>query len=202
MALVSSGTLKTYLPEVVGSGADTQLSDLIARVESAIALHLGFPVYDDSVSRSLNVQTYTVYLDGPMFSMQDTLQLPFRPLVSVSSIHSDVDRIYGSDTEVTAAEYELDLQNSRVILKPSVSTKGFDSGYRVIKVVLTAGFEGAPPDLEHAICVYASMLHRAKASQGKRSITLRDTTTAFDPRTIPPEVKQILYPYRSSSVVM
>ena len=202
MALVSVATLKEYLPELQGSGADTELTNLITRVEGAVALHLGFPAYDSSVQRSLNSQTYTVYLDGPMFSMPDTLQLPFRPLISVTSVHTDVDRVYGSDTEITATQFELDKENARIILKPSVASSGFDSGYRVIKVVFTAGFASAPLDLEHAICVYASMLHRAKQSQGKRSISQRDTTTAFDPRTIPPEVKQILYPYRSSALVM
>lgn len=202
MALVSSGTLKTYLPEITGSGADTALNDLLARVEAAIALHLGFPVYDGGVSRSLQTQTYTVYLDGPMYSQQDTLQLPFRPMINVTSIHSDIDRVYGSATEITGSEYEKDTQNARIILKPSVASKGFDSGFRVIKVVFTAGFASTPPDLEHAICVYASMLHRAKVSQGKRSISQRDATTTFDPRTIPPEVKQIIYPYRSSAMVI
>jgi hypothetical protein len=202
MPLVSASTLKEYLPELTGDGADTELTNLIVRVEGAIALHLGFPVYDGGVQRSLNSQTYTVYLDGPMATMRDTVQIPFRPIINVTSVFSDVNREYGSDTEITNTQYEKDLQNGRIILKPTVASSGFDSGYRVLKIVLTAGFASAPSDLEHAICVYCSMLHRAKVSQGKASISQRDTTTTFNPRTIPPEVKQIIYRYRSSALVM
>jgi hypothetical protein len=202
MSLTTIATLKEYLPELTGTTADTELTNLLNRVEAIVALHLGFPVYDGGTLRSLARKTYTIYLDGPMYSRADVLQLPIRPVVSVTSLHSDIDRVYGSDSLLAGSEYELDGQNGRVILKPLVATNGFDKGFRAIKVVVTAGFDSMPTDLEHAVCVYASALHRSKSSQGKRSISQRDTTTAFDPRTLPIEVKQILYPYRSSTVVL
>ena len=43
MPLVTVDILKEYLPEVTGTGSDTELSNLLDRVESTIARWLGFP---------------------------------------------------------------------------------------------------------------------------------------------------------------
>ena len=43
---------------------------------------------------------------------------------------------------------------------------------------------------------------KAKTSQGKKSQTVRQATTTYMPNTIPPEVKEILYPYRNSVVII
>lgn len=202
MPITALSTLKEYLPELTGTTADTELTNLISRAESALALHLGFPVYDGGTLRALDVQTYTVYIDKAMDSLPDVLQLPFRPVVSITSVHADTEREYGSETEIAAAEYELDKENARLVLKPRVASNGFSSGYRSNKVVLTAGWSAAPKDLEHAVCVYCTALHRAKSSQGKKSLNQRGASTVYDPRTLPEEVKQIIYPYRSSAMII
>ena len=202
MGLVSVNTLKEYLPEVSGTGADTELTNLLARVESDIARWLGFTVYDGGTTPVLTDQTYTLYLDGPEYNDSAILQLPVLPLVSVTSVHSDPDRVYGSSTEVTAAEYVTDLANSRLILKTNVSTEGFSTAFRAIKVVCVAGYTAAPADLEHAICVFCSQLHRAKISQGKARASQRGSSADFSTRSMPLEVREILYPLRSSSVIL
>jgi hypothetical protein len=202
MALVTADVLREYLPEISGTGVDTELNSLLARVESALARWLGYPSPDGSNTPTLDVSTYTLYVDSPDFDDISRLYLPLKPIVSITSIYADVDREYTSDTEITSSEYELDKQNGIVILKPNVSTVGFVNSYRGNRVIGTFGFTSFHKDIVHAICVYASQLQRAKSSQGKKSATTRQTNTTYLPNSIPDEVKQILYPYRCTSLLI
>ena len=198
MSLVSLSTFKEYLPEIQGTGSDTELQYLLNRVESAIAAYLGFPkAYGSNTNfgPELGSKSYTLYIDEPFYNTPYVLALPIRPVSAVTSWHSDVERLYGSDTLVAASEYELDEVNGRIILKSTSSTT-IERGFRANKVVITAGFQTSTSDLEHAVCVYAATLQRAKQTQGKDSTSQRDVTIKISPKTMPQEVKDILYDYR------
>jgi len=202
MPLVTTDILKEYLPEVTGTGSDTELSDLLDRVESTIARWLGFPSPDSSNTPTLAVTTYTLYIDSYWIDNINVLQLPLRPIVTITSVHADPERKYTADTEVNSDEFEIDKQQGLLIIKPDTSTVGFTKSYRGNRVIGTFGFTLYHKDVVHAVCVYASQLHRAKTSQGKKSQTVRGATTSYLPNTIPPEVKEILYPYRNSVVII
>jgi len=197
MSLVSLATFKEYLPEIQGSGSDTELQNLLDRVESAIAEYIGFPAYFDGsyIAPQLSARSYTLYIDSPFNDIPYMLPLPIRPVNSITSWHSDVERLYGSDTEIASSEYDLDNVLGRLYLK-TTSSETIEAGIRANKVVLNAGWSTAPEDLEHAICVYASALQRGKQSQGKDSTTQRNVTVKFSTRTMPQEVKDLLYPFR------
>ena len=197
MSLVSLSTFKEYLPEVAGTDSDTELQNLLNRVESAIAAYLGFPrVYSDGqIEPKLTSQTYTIYIDEALPELPYVLPLSIRPVTSITSWYSDVERLYGSDSLVPSSDYDLDRENGRIIIK-STSGEAIEQGYRANKVTCVAGFEIAPDDLEHAVCVYGAHLQRAKSTQGKQSTTQRDVTVNLSPRTMPQEVKDLLYPYR------
>jgi hypothetical protein len=96
MPLVTTDILKEYLPEVTGTGSDTELSDLLDRVEANVARFLGFPAPDSSVTKTLAVATYTMYIDSYWMDNISVLQLPIRPVVTITSVHADPDRVYGS----------------------------------------------------------------------------------------------------------
>lgn len=202
MALVTADVLRQYLPEIQGTGADTELNNLIERVEAAIARFLGYPSPDNSNTPTLDVSTYTLYIDGPWVDDMSVLPLPLKPVVSITSVHSDPDREYDSDSEITSSEYDIDKNRGLLIIKPNVSTVGFSRAYRATKVIGTFGFTSFHRDLIHAICVYASQLQRAKSSQGKKTQSVRNSTITFTENTIPPEVREILYPYRSTSMIL
>ena len=203
MSLVSVSNLKEYLPEIQGSSLDADLSSLISRVESFVARYLGFPLADGNTSYTLDQATYTVYADNPMYELSYVLQLPIKPVVSLTSIHSDVDREYGSTTSIDLSKTTTDKENGRVILNDD-STDTFDTGYRANKIVGSFGFSTSSPphDLVHALCVYCAHLQRAKNSQGNNSITQRNSTVSLSPRTMPIEVKEILRGYRNVSVII
>lgn len=199
MSMVTTTTLKTYLPEITGDAANVALGDLLNRVECAVARWLGWPAPSTTADAQLDAVSYTFFLDGPTYSRHDVIRLPVRPVNSITSIHSDVNRQYGSDTLIDSTTYDLDKLNGLVILDPVNATDYFDNGYRAIKVVCNAGYQSSylPVDIEHAVCVWASQLHRNKATQGKDSITQRAATVSISPKKMPVEVKEILTRYRS-----
>tara|TARA_R100001443_G_scaffold64775_1_gene74207 strand:+ start:1560 stop:2168 length:609 start_codon:yes stop_codon:yes gene_type:complete len=202
MALVTASILKTYIPELTGgTGADSALTSLIDRCETQIARFLGFGYQD--TAPSLDQTTRTLYVDAPMSTNSMVLQLPIKPLISVASVHTDPDRVYGSDTLLDPSEYELDLPNSRIILKTNVATRGFYSSYRSNKIVCDLGYTSSPPnDLIHAICIMASQAQRAKATSGKLQLSQRGTSIRPAEPGISQEVKALLYPLRSPSVIL
>ena len=202
MSLVSVATLKTYLPEISGSTADTELSALLDRTEAVISAYLGFPIYDGGTLHVLTAQTYTLYLDGPMYTDNSVLQLPIRPISSITSVHSDPNLVYGTAHVIDSDEYILDKQLGRLILKPNTATNGFDTAFRAIKVVCSAGYTSANDELEHAVCVYASQLHRNKSAQGKDSSSQRGSTIKYSSKDMPFEVRQLLWPLQSSTMML
>ena len=207
MSLVTNTILKTYMPELAqGTGADSELTALLNRVEVAIARYLGFPfIYDGAVYKnSLEVETYTLYYDGPSLGNSLMLDLRLKPVHSITSIHSDPYQEYGADTLIDSESYNLDNVKGEVRLKPKTAIDVFDKGDRAIKVVCTAGYTSAslPPELEHAICVWASQLQRNKQNQGRETVSQRGGATNLSPKTMPLEVKEYLKPYRLSGTIL
>ena len=199
MALVTASVLREYLPEISGTDADTELNNLIQRVEASVARYLGFIPPDNAATCSLDQNTYTVHLDGPNKLESEVLQLPMRPINTVTSVHSDPDRVYASGTEIPNTEYDLDKLNGRIILKYD-SSEVFDTGFRFIKVVYSAGFDTSSPpaELVHAICLLCSGLQRSKAGQGFNSLNARNVSVNYTPRmSFPPEVKELLAGFRN-----
>mgnify|MGYP003674181272 FL=1 len=204
MSLVSVATLREYLPEIGSStAADTELTALILRVETFIARWLGYPPPSSSSDTpTLNSSTYVLYLDGPLKDDRLVLQLPVKPISALNSIHSDTERRYESSSLLTLSNIDIDAVNGRLIIKPWTST-AFDSGYRSLKVNVTAGYDGTPPtDLVHAICVWCSQLHRQKQNQGKEQISQQGSSVRLSMKSMPSEVKEILYKFRVPLLVL
>ena len=197
MSLVSVATLKEYLTEIgQNTGSDTELQNMLDRVESVVADYLGFPKPSASITTAqLSATTYTLYFDAPTNSDRTVLQLNVKPLNTLTSVHSDVLRVYGSDTALTLSNIDVDGVNGRLIIRPSKSDV-FYKGFRATKVVCNAGFSTAPPALEHAICVLCSHLQRAKQSQGKETMALAGVSINLSSRVIPEEARQVLWQFR------
>ena len=203
MALVTNTIAKNYIPELSGSTMDSLITDIIARVEATFARLLGFPE-NTSGEYTLNAADYILFEDGPLYTQSDVLQLSVKPIVTVTSVHSDLDRVYGSDTLIANTQYELDKRNARIILKPNIATETFDRGYRALKIVCNAGYSASnpPADLVHAICVMTAKIYRLRGNIGQNSVTQRQSTVSLQALDIPHEVKQILYPYRNTSMIL
>jgi hypothetical protein len=207
MAIVTNTILKTYMPELAqGTAADSDLTALIERVESAIANWLNYPFFYNGAKYGsfLDLYTYTLYFDGPDPKYPYMLDLNLKPVHSITSIHSDPYQEYEANTLIDATTYSLDVLKGQVRLKTKVAVDVFDKGDRSIKVVCSAGYttNTAPSDLVHAICVWASQLQRNKHNQGKENVSQRGGSVTLSPKTMPLEVKELLNPYRLNGSVL
>jgi len=158
------GTATGLYPYIAGldGGADTVMEEILDRVEDALAGYLNLPS-DDSSKRQLAQQVYTWYQDGPSASEPRMLQTPYKPLVSITSIHCDDDWEYGSDTEQPAADRVVVVKRGQVWLKPS-ATSSWSTTTRSIKVVGTVGYDPADPPgaLLEAVYRFSAVAYEAR----------------------------------------
>lgn len=198
MSLVSVETLKEYLSEYANTtAADTELQNLLDRVEAVVADFLGFPKPASSVTTAtLSATNYVLYFDRPSASDPLMLQLNVKPINSLTSVYVDVNREYKTSDALNLSNIDVDAVNARLIIRPK-SSDNFERGFRAIKVTCNAGYSEAPDDLQHAICVLASQIQRAKQNQGKDQLSQQGVSVKLSKRSIPDEVKQILFPFRN-----
>ena len=202
MSLVSVATLKEYLTEITqNTGSDTELQKSFERVEAVVAEYLGFPKPSSSTSTSTLEDTNYTLFDAPSSTDQTVLQLNVKPINSLTSVHSDLMRVYDTDTALDTTNIDIDSVNGRLIIRPG-KPDFFYRGFRANKVVCNAGYQSAPPALEHAICVLCSHLQRAKQSQGKETMALAGISINLSSRVIPEEAKQILWQFRNPRSIL
>ena len=200
MALLTSTEAKALKPDLSGSSQDTLIDTLIGRADEALAAHCGFPRSDTSSEPSLTTQTYTLYLDGPTWSDSRVLSVPVFPIVAVTSIFDDVDRVYGAATEVASSDWELDIARGLVILK-NASTQGlWTSSWRAQKVTATLGYTDAaghiPQILRHAGAELVWHWFRLTRERGHSSVNLGGQSgSSWDPE-LPPYVLELVRPFR------
>ena len=141
MAVLDAATVREYLPSLTGTGEDTALDSLIARFGALAAQYLGYQPASVGGNPTVEDTTYTLYLDG---DGSKYLQLPITPVVSVTSLHVDIDRKYGSDRLVDSGDYELFGDEGLVLLKVDSTQGEWDRGKRTVKAVVVAGFTTIP----------------------------------------------------------
>tara|TARA_R110002020_G_scaffold288239_1_gene503719 strand:+ start:31 stop:642 length:612 start_codon:yes stop_codon:yes gene_type:complete len=196
MALMSAAALYPYLPGL-DSGADGDLNTIIARSESAIADYLGFAPASVGAPAVLTTTTYTLYLDGPSTEPR-MIQLPIKPVASITTIHDDVNWDYGSSELVAASNYTLVGEKGQVWLNPDASHV-WSTAPRALKIVFVGGFSGSNPDsaLSTAILEYCAVIYeRRRGGAGRRSASAGNANANFNLPPIPDPVRQLLRPYR------
>jgi hypothetical protein len=185
-----------YMPKLTGDAKDAVLTDIIARVESALAAWCGWPPSTSSGSPTFETATYTIYLDGPREGYPMEIQLPVCPVQSITTVHDDPDWGYSSTYLVASGDYVLDEDNGRVLLTPS-SGESWSTSRRAIKAVFVAGWTTAPADLEHALCLAVAHVWSVIPRQGKQSATAQGRTDAYSPETWPSIVRQAMSRFRA-----
>lgn len=96
---------------------------------------------DNHTSRRLAAQDVTLYLDGRGGMSLDVRE---HPINSVTSVHMDSGRDFGSDTEVT--DYDILSERGQLF-----RSGGWAKGKQNIKVVCNVGYATVPDDLEESI---------------------------------------------------
>ena len=146
--------------------------------------------------RILAQQTFTEIYDG---DGSDILFLDNYPIASVTTVHQDSDRAFGSDTLVAATDYLTYADNRKLV---SIGTTWFKD-VQTIKVVYVAGYAigSIPEDLVNAVTMLVDFWGKEydKHRFGVSS-TGTDTNRITYEKNIPGEIKEMLNPYKKKVI--
>lgn len=122
--------IKAFL-KITGSGQDTNLGTAVDHARGLLDAYL---------NRTIATATYTEYYDG---DGSDRVVLNHRPVTSVTSLHDDPDRGYGSTYLIAATDYILYADQGIIVLDDDTFAKGKQN----IKCVFAAGWtKGSEPE--------------------------------------------------------
>lgn len=173
---------KNYLG-ISGTDEDTLLNELISGASKAI---------ENFCNRIFGEAPYTEYHDG---RGRPSVVLKQLPVVSVTSVHDDIDRDFEAGDLVDADNYIVDMVAGIIILKNDAT---FADGVLNVKVVYTAGYSTIPEaaDLGCQIWVAAFYNRLKDGADGFTSENIGGIAQAFLNIPMPENVKALILPYR------
>ena len=182
-ALCTVAELRSFvgLSTVTTSAVTTQLEEYINGASWTLK---------QETKRVLVSQVLTEYYDG---DGTDTVILREYPCTSVTTLHTDSEREFGSDHLVSADDYENISQQG--IIK--ITGTALDVGVQVIKVVYDAGYTTVPYDLKMACIELAAFWYEKFKSHriGLQSVSNTAGTNSYV-EDMPGLVKQTIERYR------
>lgn len=142
--------------------------------------------------------TFTEYYDG---SGEAELILRVRPVISVTSVHEDSLRAFGSSVLIDSGDYMVLKEQG--IIRLWNTRAAFIRGAAVVKVVYVAGWATIPYDIQQAVkeLVALKYFKQNKRRHGVDSETIGETTTGFNTSDLPKDIKSVLENYRDMAFV-
>lgn len=132
---------------------------------------------EDYCDRHFADTTYTEYHDGE--SNQRKLLVRNYPLISVTSIHDDAGRTYGSDTLIASADYTFETGDDAdgiVYLDLSLAR-----GQRNVKIVYRAGYATIPKTLSRAADLVCASIYNRRKGAGRSNESLGNLSYSAAP---------------------
>lgn len=167
--LTTLANLREYLKkEATDTTDDTLLTKIISRVSEKI---------EKKCNRTFLAANHTEYFAGNGINKQ---YIKNWPINSVTSIHVDDDRAWGSDSAVAAEDIIISSQNPGMIILADgeIFTKTVD-GIENVRIIYNGGYSTIPTDLEQA-CIELCCIEYIK-SGGIINTTIKDK---IDPESI------------------
>jgi uncharacterized phiE125 gp8 family phage protein len=189
-AIVSLAEAKAFL-KITGAGDDSIIESMINRASIWA---------NDYTGRLLLSRTNTEYYDG---DGTGTLILRQYPVTSITNIYDDVDRAFGSNTIIPAADIVLNQENG--IVRLFNGSVAFTPGMLNVKAVYVAGYATPPESLKEAVLVCVGNFYRRQYADQKFGIVSESTgdrTTSYANEDFPARAKSLLNPYRSERVFL
>jgi hypothetical protein len=129
-------------------------------------------IAEGEIKRPLTVSTVTEYYDGTGTSI---LILKNYPIIVLTSINMDVNRVFDTSTIVSSSDYYVDSNAGRIEL---LGGNIWKKGQKNIQVIYSRGWETIPLDLKQAGLELAAI--KWKESQvGEGRIGIVQTTSKF-----------------------
>lgn len=182
MALATLVQVKEYL-QISGSTHDANLTALVARAERAVK---------SFTRRELEAPGSDVTEDHDG-KLDDTVFLNEFPIVSVTSIHDDSERAFGSETLIDPSDYAIASEEGYVELISGV----FSQGVQNVRVKYKGGYVSGsiPEDLTMAVVYLAAHWFEERKNIALEGRALKDGGTTKHLHDFPQQVKDMLAPY-------
>jgi len=185
--LFSTTQLKTML-NITGSSQDALITLVKASVEQFVKTYCG---------RDLLVASYTEFHDGDDGNLVRTIQ---RPIVSITSIHSDPARLFGDAALIPSSDIVDDSEGQRLGFIELLTYK-FLKGVKSTKIVYSAGYSTVPGDLSYAaLLIAAKQFHIAsKQMFAENSREVGDLRITLSVDTFPRDAMEVIDRYKRAA---
>ena len=135
VALTTLERIKTFL-NITNENSDSILNQLLQSVSEEVQNHC---------NRKFLKATHTEYFDG---DKAERLFVSNFPIISITSIHDDIERVFGADTLVDTDSYVADSENGIIQFDYPI---GLGTGQKNVQVIYEGGYETIPMDLQDAV---------------------------------------------------
>jgi hypothetical protein len=173
----------------VKSQLDIPASDTSQDVRLTTYLNAASSAIESYCERKFEQATYTEYHHGRRMNFIMPREFP---IVSVTTLNIDNDRLYPSDKDVPVNEYSIADRNRTIFYSGK-----FPQGFNNIKLVYTAGYATIPGDVELA-CIWACewfVKHRERKDMGRVSVSKGDESVGIL-ASMPPMILELINPYK------
>lgn len=196
--LVTVADAKEYMG--IGSADFTIPNTIIEGMINAVG-----DIFDNELNRTLESATFTMHLDG---TGTQSIFVPAYPIVSITSINIDSDRVFGSDTLVSSGDYVVYNSRGEITMVKStypVRYNYFPIGKQNVKIVYVGGYSTTgtvtlPHDLQKAAKDQVKFLFK-KWQSGEEGLTsyssLNSNVNLVEATDILPMVSRVLDKYRN-----
>lgn len=192
MAVITQAEARVYLPGL--NADDSTVATLISRADAILAEHCGYEGASEGTDPTFEDVTFTRYLPGPGGRK---LQLPFWPVVSVTSIEDDSEENFdGSTYLVDSGDYSI-RPRGIVLLTPDSKHGAWSKtdNTEPIKAVFVAGYTTPPESLKQIVAEYVGHLWRMRSGPGVSSVLGPNGSENLPDGGIPDSIRQRLRPY-------
>lgn len=191
MALITAAQARLYV-QISGTGEDTDLDTLIARVGAQIAAYLGYPPASVGATPTLESTSRTLYLTGR--GGRD-LSLGLYPVTAITSVQDDPTLTFdGSTYLISSGDYSIH--------EGAVLRLDYDSGLAWsttpggIKVVCTAGYTSIPSTIQEVCAEEVALRWRRRKQLGVTSSSTGGGSSApSKPEALAESSRLALAPY-------
>lgn len=193
MPVITPAQFREIYPQLTTTAEDPVLGTLIERADALLADFCRFPRVD-GVLGTLAATTYTFHVGGEALTPDEDrcLNVPVRPLVSLTTAHRSADWTWDSTTLVDSDDLVVDLELGEVWLTPG-SGLGWLEEPRSNRIVCVAGWETLPEPLVQLVAMQVRHLLDKRRNQGRAGNT--DSPLVDTDAVIPDAVKEGLATY-------
>lgn len=201
-ALVTLDEAKNYLLEDPTADID-RTEDLIIRLINGASVSA-----ETYMNRKILSRSYTEDQDG---SGTDTMQLKQYPIVSISSVCADYDRLFPSSLNIALTDIVIYHEEGKIVRAPSglniyideetgkiLKYSTFPRGKKNIRVVYSAGYATVPHDIKHVVLqeIVWHYENITKKKLGTMAVSAVGENTSVFIGDLLPTTKMILSAYR------